>query len=242
MPPIDILLADDEPDLAWAVQYSLRAEGYEVLVAYDGEEALTLARRYHPALIVLDIVMPRLDGFQVCYRVRQDPTLIDIPILFLTGRSAVEDRVKGLDHGGDDYLVKPFDLRELKARIRRLLRRQRSATENSQGTQEQGPVLRVDSLTLYLKSCQAHTEERTVQLTPTEFDLLYYLMKHPGEVCSSQRLLCKVWQYPPGTADPSLVRRHVKNLRAKIEPDPAHPVYIRTVPRLGYLLEAPCLS
>jgi DNA-binding response OmpR family regulator len=242
MPLTRILLADDEPDLVWAVQHSLRAEGYEVLVAYDGEETLALARRHHPDLIVLDIVMPRLDGLQVCYRLRQDPTLAAMPILFLTERSAIEDRIKGLDGGGDDYLVKPFDLRELKARIRVLLRRRRSATEQSQGLEAQSPTLRVGSLTLDLNACQVHVEGQTVQLTPTEFDLLYYLMTHPGELFSSERLLQEVWNYPSGTADPSLVRGHVKNLRAKIEPDPAHPVYIRTVPRLGYLLEDPCLS
>jgi DNA-binding response OmpR family regulator len=238
MPLTQILLADDEPDLVWAVQQNLCAEGYEVLVAYDGEEALALARLHHPDLIVLDIVMPRLDGLRVCHRLRQDPDLAAVPILFLTERSAIEDRVRGLEGGGDDYVAKPFDLRELKARIRVLLRRSRPATEGSQGLEAQRPMLRVGSLTLDLNVCQVHIEERTAQLTPTQFDLLRYLMTHPGEVFSSQQLLCNVWQYPPGTADPSLVRWHVKNLRAKIEPDPAAPVYICYVSHHGYLLAA----
>ena len=118
-----ILLADDEQDLVWAVRHSLSDEGYEVLTAYDGMEALAIARCHRPDLVILDIAMPRLDGLQVCRRLRRDPTLAAVPILFLTVRSAIEDRIKGLDEGGDDYLVKPFDLEELKARVKALLRR-----------------------------------------------------------------------------------------------------------------------
>jgi len=232
-----ILLVDDEQDLVWAVQHSLSDEGHEVLTAYDGMEALAVARRHRPDLVILDIVMPRLDGLQVCRRLRRDPTLAAVPILFLTVRSAIEDRIKGLDEGGDDYLVKPFDLEELKARVKALLRRSRSVPEGGPGTEGQGSLLVVGPLTLDLHTRHVRVGEETVQLTPTEFDLLYHLMTHPGEVFSSRQLLQQVWGYPPRTADPGLVRWHIKNLRAKIEPDPAHPVYIRTVPRHGYMLE-----
>jgi len=225
-----ILLVDDEQDLVWAVRHSLSDEGYEVLTAYNGVEALTVAGRHRPDLVILDIVMPRLDGVQVCQRLRRDPTLAAVPILFLTVRSAIEDRIKGLDEGGDDYLVKPFDLGELKARVRALLRRGRSAPE------ERGSLV-VGPLALNLHARQVRAGEKTVQLTPTEFDLLHHLMVHPGELFSSQQLLQQVWGYPPGTADPGLVRWHIKNLRAKIEPDAAHPVHIRTVPRHGYMLD-----
>jgi DNA-binding response OmpR family regulator len=233
-----ILLVDDEQDLVWAVQHSLSDESYEVLTAYDGVEALTIARRHRPDLVILDIVMPHLDGLQVCQRLRRDPTLAAVPILFLTGRSAIEDRITGLDEGGDDYLVKPFDLQELKARVRALLRRRRSASEGGPGSEGQDSLLVVGPLTLDLHTCQASVGEKTVQLTPTEFDLLHHLMIHPGEVFSSLQLLQQVWGYPPETADPGLVRWHIKNLRAKIEPDPANPVYICTVPRHGYILTA----
>lgn len=235
-----ILLVDDEQDLVWAVRHSLSDESYEVLTAYDGVEALTIARRHRPDLVILDIIMPHLDGLQVCQRLRRDPTLAAVPILFLTERSAIEDRITGLDEGGDDYLVKPFDLRELKARVRALLRRGRSAPEGRPGFPgfEGQDSLVVGPLTLDLRICQVGMGEKTVQLTPTEFDLLHHLMIHPGEVFSSQQLLRQVWGYPPATADPGLVRWHIKNLRAKIEPDPAHPVYIRTVPRHGYILTA----
>jgi len=237
MPKTRILVVDDEKDLVWAVRQSLSDEDYEVLTAYDGVEALDVARHHRPDLIVLDIIMPRLDGLQVCRRLRRDPTLAAVPILFLTERSTIEARVEGLDEGGDDYLTKPFDLGELKARVRALLRRARSAPEGGPKNADHGPLLVVDPLALDLHSCQVHVGQKTVQLTPTEFKLLHHLMVHPGEVFSSQQLLQQVWGYPPRTADPGLVRWHIKNLRTKIEPDPAHPVYIRTVPHHGYTFE-----
>ncbi|MBI4769629.1 MAG: response regulator transcription factor [Chloroflexi bacterium] len=228
-----ILLADDEQDLVWALRHSLGDEGHEVIAAYDGVETLAVARRHCPDLAILDIAMPCLDGVQVCRQLRRDPTLARMPILFLTVRGNIEDRLAGLDNGGDDYLVKPFDLRELKARVRALLRRSRSTAEAGQQSDEEG-VLRVGSLALNLHTCQVHVGEQLVQLTPVEFDLLCHLMTYPGEVFSSRELLQQVWGYPPATADPCLVRWHIKNLRAKVELDPAHPVYIRTVPRQGY--------
>ena len=233
-----ILLVDDEQDLVWAVRNSLSDEGYEVLTACDGVEALAVARRHRLDLIILDIVMPRLDGLQVCHRLRRDPTLAAVPILFLTVRSGIEDRVTGLDKGGDDYLVKPFDLRELKARIRALLRRGQSVPGG--GPQPEGLdfLLVAGHLTLDLHTRQVRVGEKAEQLTPTEFDLLHHLMVHLGEVFSSQQLLRQVWGYPPETADPGLVRWHIKNLRAKIERDPARPVHIRTIPRHGYILTA----
>jgi len=237
MPKTRILVVDDEKDLVWAVQHSLSDEGWEVLTAYDGVEALALAWRHRPDLIILDIMMPRLDGLQVCRRLRRDPTLAAVPILFLTVRSAIKDRIKGLDEGGDDYLTKPFELEELMARVRALLRRARSAPEESPRAEDQGPVLVVGNLALYLHTCQGRVGQKTVQFTPTEFNLLHYLMTHAGEVFSSQQLLQQVWGYPPRTGDPGTVRWHTRNLRAKIEPDPAHPVYIRTIPHRGYVFE-----
>ncbi len=232
-----ILLVDDEVDLVWAVQHSLYAEGYDVLTAYDGGQALAVARHHHPDLIVLDIIMPQLDGLQVCYQMRHDPTLAAIPIVFLTERSTIEDRVDGLNNGGDDYIVKPFDLRELKARIRALLRRSQVAAIAPTNAETRDSLLRMGPFVLNLNTFQVKVGGQMVQLTPTEFDVLYYLMTHPGEVFSSNQLLRRIWSYPPQTADPSLVRWHVKNLRTKIEPDPDHPAYIRTIPHHGYLLD-----
>ena len=232
-----ILLADDERDLVWAVEHSLRHDGYQVLAACDGAEALALARRQRPDLIILDVVMPGLDGLQVCRKLRQDPSLAATPILFLTVRSSIEARISGLDEGGDDYLVKPFDLGELKARIRALLRRDHSAATKEGDTEGAGSLLSLGSLTLDLKACQIRIAGRIEQLTPTEFELCYYLITHPGEAFSSRQLLQRVWGYAPQTADSSLVRGHIRNLRTKIEPDPENPVYIRAIPRHGYLLK-----
>jgi len=236
MPSPCILVVDDERHLVWAVQRSLSELGYQVLTAYDGLEALTVAHRYEPDIVVLDIVMPGLDGFEVSRRLRRDPVLADVPILFLTARSAIEDRIAGFDQGGDDYLVKPFDLRELKARIDALLRRSQLGARQEPPVESSSSTLKVGPLSLDLNAYQVRVGGTgTVQLTPTEFDLLQHLMRHPGQVFSAQQLLQRVWGYPLETTDPSLVRWHVRNLRAKIEPDPAHPVHICTLPRLGYV-------
>ena len=231
-----ILVVDDEQDLAWAVRHSLCDEGYEVVTAYNGVEAIAMAQRHRPDLIILDIVMPQLDGLEVCHNLRRDPTLAAVPILFLTVRRAIEDRIKGLDEGGDDYLVKPFDLQELKARVRALLRRGRSHPERPEFEGQRSPLI-VGQLTLGITTRQVHCGGKTLQLTPTEFHLLKHLMVHRGQVLSERQLLQDVWNYPPGTANLSLVRWHIKNLRAKIEPNPAYPIYIRTVPHHGYKLE-----
>ena len=231
-----ILLADDEQDLVWAMRHSLSDEGYEILTAYDGVEALAVARRHRPDLIILDIVMPRLDGLQVCHQLRRDPLLAAAPILFLTVRSAIEDRIGGLDAGGDDYLMKPFDLGELKARVRALLRRRHATPGGGRGAEDRDFRLVAGPLTLDRHTRQVHVGANVRQLTPAEFDILYHLMTHPDEIFSSQQLLRQVWGYTPETADPGLVRWHIKNLRAKIEPDPALPTYVRTVPHQGYIL------
>jgi len=233
-----ILLADDEPDLVWALRHSLSGEGYEVLTACNGVEALTIARRHHPDLVILDITMPGLDGLQVCQRLRQDSALSTVPILFLTVRSAIEDKITGLDEGGDDYLVKPFDLRELKARIKVLLRRARRAPRGGPLPGAKDAPLVVGSITLDPNTYLVHVGTKTVRPTPVEFDLLCHLMARPGKIFSGQQLLQEVWGYPPEMADTGLVRWHIMNLRAKIEPDPAHPVFIRTVPRQGYIFTA----
>ncbi|MBC7264789.1 MAG: response regulator transcription factor [Chloroflexi bacterium] len=233
--PLRILVVDDEKDLVWALQYSLSDEGYEVFGAYDGVQALALARRHRPDLVVLDITMRGMDGLETCRSLRRDPALGAVPILFLTVRSDVKDRVTALNQGGDDYIVKPFDLRELKARIGALLRRSRGRAGNGLGLQDQGSLV-IGPLTLDLHRRQVRVGEKISLLTPVEFDLLHYLMVHYGEVFSTEQLLQGVWNFAPGAGGHSVVRWHIKNLRRKIEPDPAHPVYIRTVARHGYML------
>lgn len=227
-----ILIVDDEADLVWAVGQALRHEGYTVRVAYDGVEALELCRYSVPDLIILDVAMPHMDGFTLCQTLRRDPSLADVPVLFLTGRDTLDDRLRGFEEGGDDYMAKPFDLRELKARVRALLRR---SARPASSTEEAG-TLRVGDLNLNLQTRTVQVGSQIRQLTPAEFELLTFLMRHPNEVYSSEQLLRHVWGYDPDAAEPSLVRWHVMNLRNKIEQDPSRPMYLCTVPRHGYIL------
>lgn len=236
MTPRRILLIDDNYQLIQGIQNSLKDEGHEIVMAGNGLDGLKAARRHRPNLIILDINMPWMDGLEVCRRLREDNQLNKVPILFLTSRNSVEDRVNGLDIGADDYLAKPFNTAELKARVRALLRR--TLEEEMQDEPDHSNRLTAGPLTLDLKACRVKIEDNEmIQLTPAEFDLLQYLMSHPNQTFSGEELLEKVWAYEPGTADQSLARWHIRNLRAKIEPDPTHPIYIRTIPRHGYILD-----
>ncbi len=233
MNPTRILLVDDDHELVRSLRASLVQEGYDIVTAPNGVEGLQVAHHSQPDLIILDVNMPWMDGIELCRRLRldADSTLRQVPILFLTSRDSLDERVTGLDEGADDYLGKPFQAKELKARVRALLRRQ-GHTQDEPCTQ-----LTVGLFTLHLQACWVRYEDGPItQLTPAEFDLLYYLMTHPNRPFSSQELLEEVWSYAPGTADPSLTRWHIKNLRLKIEPDPLHPTFLRTVGRMGYML------
>jgi DNA-binding response OmpR family regulator len=234
-----ILLVDDEPDLVWAIRYSLCDAGYAVMTAQDGEAGLEMARLHHPDLIILDIVMPKLDGIQICWYLRRDPSTAAIPILFLSMRNAIEDRVACLEQGGDDYLAKPFDLRELKARIAALLRRGSGGATPQPTAQNASAWLAVGPLALNLHTYQVRVADKAIHLTPAEFKLLHYLMQYPDRIFSSQHLLQEVWGYSRESADPGIVRWHIKKLRAKVEPNPDQPRYIRTVPRHGFGLFEP---
>ncbi|GAB4409610.1 MAG: response regulator [Anaerolineales bacterium] len=224
-----ILAVDDERSILDIIRRRLEPEGYEVITARDGEEALKVALEWEPDLAILDVIMPKMDGLELCRRMREHPNLAALPVLFLTSRESVEDRIRGFEAGADDYLPKPFDLRELSLRIRALLRRIRRAPEEAD-------VLRVGRLALNLNTFTLEAGDRQVLLTPVEFQLMQHLMKHPGVVFTSERLLKEVWGYPAGAGSTDLVRAHIRNIRAKIEPDPAEPIYIRTVSRHGYMV------
>ncbi|MFZ0546693.1 MAG: response regulator transcription factor [Candidatus Promineifilaceae bacterium] len=238
MPQPRILLVDDDYQLIRGLRASLINEGYDAVTAVNGLEGLQIARRFQPHIVILDINMPWMDGLEVCQRLREDADLHDVPIIFLTSRDTVDEKIAGLDAGADDYLPKPFNTRELHARIRSLLRRQTPPEESANpGDIHQlqlGPFL----LDLQASWLKIHGKER-IQLTPVEFELFHFLIKHLGQTFSSEQLLEDVWAYEPGTADASLVRWHVRNLRNKIETDPQNPIYLRTVPHHGYILEIP---
>jgi len=228
-----ILIVDDDAEVAQTIELSLTHAGYQVAIATNGYEALQMTRQQRPDLILLDIVMPEMNGIEVCRRLRAGPREASIPILFITARGGIESKIEGFNAGADDYLVKPFNMQELALRVRALLRR---GSDNQGGTVP--PRLVVRPLSLDCQTFEITVGDRTALLTPVEFELLHFLMSHAGKVFSSEELLREVWRYPPGTGSPESVRMHIKNLRAKIEQDPREPVYLKTIGRFGYTIRA----
>jgi DNA-binding response OmpR family regulator len=220
-----ILLVDDEPTLLETLALNLRAAGYYVLTAVDGATALEQAREESPDLVVLDLMLPELDGLTVCRSLRQHS---DVPILILTARTGELDKIVGLESGADDYLTKPFSLGELQARIRALLRRAGSA--------QTADELRSNDLALNLVSRRAYLEGKELVLSPKEFSLLAELMRHEGAVLSRDLLLTRVWGYDY-YGDTRTVDVHVRWLREKIEQDSSRPARIVTVRGIGYRFE-----
>jgi two-component system response regulator RpaA len=225
-----ILVVDDDELVSRTLQRALKMYDYHVMVANSGTEGLHLARRHRPDLLVLDVIMPGTDGYQVCRQVRGDPLLREVPILFLTARTKDEDKIEGFRAGGDDYLSKPFNMQELQLRIKAILRR----TSNNHNVSDDSNKIRVGNVILDTHTFKVTTPVGTTLLTNVQFDLLYHLMSNAGQVFTSQQLLQDVWDYPRDTGSPELVRAHIKNLRDKIEPEPRRPRYIRTIQGHGY--------
>jgi DNA-binding response OmpR family regulator len=228
----EIFVVDDDRDVAQSIELALRRRGFRVTLAHSGVEALKLLRRYRPDLVLLDVLMPGMSGMEVCRRLRADENTASLPIIFLTARGQERDRTEGLRAGADDYLSKPFNLEELILRVKAVLRRAVQEPEEDKVSELVAGGLRLDSRTFEVST----PEKAGILLTPTEFDLLYHLMAHSGQVFSSDRLLQEVWDFPYDTGSTDLVRAHIKNLREKIEPNPRAPVYLRTVPRHGYMI------
>jgi two-component system, OmpR family, response regulator len=222
-----VLVVDDEESITDLISTALRYVGFEVEVASTGRQALELAFTFRPELIVLDVMLPDLDGFQVTRRLRSDG--VRAPVVFLTARDATEDKVAGLTIGGDDYVTKPFSLEELVARVRAVLRRAR-------GGPEQRSLLKVSDLELDEDSHQVWRGGEEVELTATEFKLLRYLMLNPRRVLSKAQILDHVWQYDFG-GDGSIVETYISYLRKKV--DQAQPRLIHTVRGVGYTLRPP---
>lgn len=231
--PTTILLADDDEMIVDVLQHQLTLEGFHVLVAYDGEAALALARRHKPDLVLLDVMMPRLQGFEVCRILRQEST---VPILMLTARGEEMDRVIGLDMGADDYIVKPFSFRELMARIRANLRRVAlSAPAEVWPAKDEGELVRIGTVIIDRKR---HTVSRSgvpVKLSQREYDLLLALHGAHGALMSRSQLLDQVWGQE-WVGDPRTLDVHIRWLREKLEEEPAHPRLLLTVRGVGYRL------
>ncbi|MDP2871092.1 MAG: response regulator transcription factor [Bacillota bacterium] len=229
MDKVRVLLVDDEPSLLKGVKLSLELEGYEVLTAADGNQALTVFSASDPDLIVLDLMLPGVDGLTVCRRIRETSTT---PIIMLTAKADDVDKVVGLEVGADDYLTKPFNTRELVARVRAVLRRVQFDRQAAAGAGEEH-VLVLGDLTIDVHRRRVQRGDRPFDLTPTEFDLLAHLAAHPGRVFSREELLRNVWGYEY-FGDDRTVDVHVSRLRDKIEPDAQSPVYVLTSWGKGY--------
>lgn len=219
-----ILIADDEPDVLRLVSGNLRNAGFEVLQAADGEEALALARREAPSLIVLDQMMPTMSGTEVCKALKQDPATRDIPVIMLTARAEEIDRVLGLELGADDYVTKPFSPREFVLRVKSVLRRTAGPAPAA------GELLRVGKISLDPERCEVQIQKRTLDLTATEFKLLMLLMQRKGRVQTRDKLLEDVWGYE-SMIDTRTVDTHVRRLRDKLR---GQANLIETVRGFGY--------
>ena len=222
-----ILVVDDEPTIREVVVRYLRRDGHTVVQAADGEEALELYRRTRPDLVVLDLMLPRVSGLEVCRRLGVEGR---VPLIMLTARGEEEDRIVGLALGADDYVVKPFSPRELVARVEAVLRRVNATPEATEAT---GQILEFDGLRVDPNTRSVTVRGKPATLTAREFDLLYHLAKSPGRVYTRDQLMESVWDFA-FVAETSTITVHVRRLREKIEADPAHPQYLQTVWGVGY--------
>ena len=228
-----ILVVDDEKNIVDIIKYNLKKEGYEVMTAGDGEEALRLNEEFKPDIILLDIMMPKLDGYAVCRKVREK---YDTPIIMLTARAEEVDKVLGLELGADDYVTKPFGTRELMARVKANLRRRNISEEASYESTDKD-VLSFGKLTIDLKRFEVKKDGSILDLTLREFELLKFLASQKTQVFSRETLLEKVWGYEY-FGDVRTVDVTVRRLREKLEDDPSKPAYILTKRGVGYYLGA----
>lgn len=224
----DILVVDDEASVIEVVSLYLKREGYSVRTARDGKHALAAIRERLPDLLILDLMLPKVDGIEIMHRLK-DEQVTDVPVIMLTARGQETDRIYGLELGADDYVVKPFSPAELVARVKAVLRRSGSAAGSQGGERRlEFKDLIIDPLT---RVVQARGHE--VELTATEFNLLWFMADHPRQVFSRDRLLENVWGFSD-YVDPSTVTVHIRRLREKIEVDPSHPLHLLTVWGVGY--------
>ncbi|MDR7078776.1 two-component system response regulator VicR [Neobacillus niacini] len=229
-----ILVVDDEKPIADILQFNLKKEGYDVYSAYDGNEAIAMVEEVQPDLILLDIMLPLMDGMEVCREVRKK---YDMPIIMLTAKDSEIDKVLGLELGADDYVTKPFSTRELIARVKANLRRHQvvvSQTDEEVETNE----IEIGSLTIHPNAYVVSKRGETIELTHREFELLFYLAKHIGQVMTREHLLQTVWGYDY-FGDVRTVDVTVRRLREKIEDSPSHPTWIVTRRGVGYYLRNP---
>ena len=228
-----VLVVEDDSTLLGVIKYNLVKEGYGTITASDGAQAIEAARKERPDLVILDIMLPKVDGLEVCRILRRES---NIPIIMLTARSEEIDKVVGLEIGADDYMTKPFSVKELMARVKALLRRAEMAPGHSAAAGDQSPVIREGELEINVERHAVFLSGAPIELTPKEFDLLVFMMKNKNRVMSRDYLLEKVWGYD-FAGDTRTVDVHIRWLRQKIEKDPADPKRLITVRGVGYKFE-----
>ena len=224
-----LLVADDDNEIRELLEFDLSHSGYNVETAKDGEEALQKALINNYDLILLDVMMPKMNGFDVCKNIRNSKP--DIPILMLTAKGTINDKTQGFDSGADDYIVKPFDIQEVILRVRALVRRSPSARVKT-AKQE---ILKIGDIEIFPDSLETEVKGKRIKLTPTEFEILYCLMQHFNNAVTLAVLLNEVWGYNSDD-DVRMLRVHVGGLRQKIEENPKMPDYLHTVTNVGYKL------
>ncbi|MBE9203368.1 response regulator transcription factor [Synechocystis salina LEGE 06099] len=227
-----ILIIDDDPAISDLVSINLEMAGYDVQQAVDGIKGQALAVQLQPDLIMLDLMLPKVDGFTVCQRLRRDERTADIPVLMLTALGQIQDKIQGFDSGADDYLTKPFDVEEMLARVRALLRR----TDRIPQAAKHSEILNQGPLTLVPERFEAIWFGKSIKLTHLEFELLHCLLQRHGQTVSPSDILREVWGYEPDD-DIETIRVHIRHLRTKLEPNPRRPRFIKTVYGAGYCLE-----
>ena len=224
-----ILVIDDDIAINELIKVNLELNGYNVLQAYDGTTGFAIAKQELPDLIILDVMMPEVDGYTVAQRIRQNPTTEETPILMLTALSQLNDKVKGFNIGVDDYLVKPFEMEELQVRVKALLKRSRKIPE-SMATKE---LLVFKEVTLLPESYSVKISDKIAKLTPIEFEIFYILFQNHGNMVSSKKLLKDIWGYEPDD-DIETIRVHIRHLRSKINKISNNKKYIETIYGGGY--------
>jgi len=229
-----ILVVDDEPSISMLIEFNLKLVGYEVHCVYDGEAVFQAIQHFRPDVIILDLMLPKMDGIQVCRKLRSQNNLV--PVIMLTAMQDLSDKIAGLDNGADDYMTKPFSPQELISRIQAILRR----IQTLPSTAENAPVT-VGQIVIQADQREVTLKGETVDLTPKEFDLLLFLCKHRGKVLSRQQLLHGVWDYH-FLGDTRIVDVHISHLRDKIEGNARSPEYIVTIRNVGYKLTEPSMK
>jgi two-component system alkaline phosphatase synthesis response regulator PhoP len=231
-----VLVVDDEQSIVTLLQYNLEQAGFEVITAMDGEEGKRIAETASPDIIVLDLMLPKLDGMEVCKQLRQEKIMT--PILMLTAKDDELDKILGLELGADDYMVKPFSPREVIARVKAILRRSQAQSESAADSAKKGEQIGIAKLQIYPEKYEAYFNEKLLELTLKEFELLLYLAQNKNRVLTRDQLLSAVWDYD-FAGDTRIVDVHISHLREKVEEDTKKPVYIKTIRGLGYKLEEP---